>query len=256
MTRISTFRERLENGDPLIGTFAKTPSPILMEVLGITELDVCCLDTEHAPFGRIETDGCLSVLRLQDMPSLVRVADDSDREIRNALDAGATGVLIPHVVSADQANRIVQSAHFGEAGRGYAGSTRAAGFTTKPMPDHIRDSAEQTTVIAQIEDLAALEKLDEIVKVPGIQCLFIGRVDLAVAMGEKPDADKVMDTVATICKVCREHNRRVGMFTPRVSEVPDWIAAGANLFLLGSEQSWILQGANQLVAEFKSDLPR
>ena len=109
MSNIAQFRQRLLDRQAILGTFVKTPSPILMEVLALTELNVCCLDAEHAPFGRLETDACLSVLRLGDMPSLVRVPDSSDTEIRNALDAGATGILVPHVTSAGQAEKIVKA---------------------------------------------------------------------------------------------------------------------------------------------------
>ena len=212
----------------------------------MTSLDVCCLDAEHAPFGRADTDLCLAMLRAADMPSLVRVADDSSTEIRNALDSGATGILVPHVKSAAQAERIVEAAHFGEGGRGYAGSTRAAHYTRKAMPDHIADSAQQTTVVVQIEDIAALDQVDEIAQVTGVHALFIGRADLAVAMGLSPGDDKVMQTVADICQASVAAGCAVGMFTPNVDEIPHWRSLGASLFLLSSDHSFILQGAQQL----------
>jgi len=185
-TNISKFRKRLEDGEPLIGTFLKTPSPIVAEVLGLSDLDVVAIDIEHAPFGRVELDLCIAALRAAEIPSLARIADDSPTEIRNALDSGATGIVVPHVTSAKQAAAIVKAAHFGEGGRGYAGSSRAADFTTKSMADHIADSREQTTVVAQIEDLAALDNVAEIAGVAGIDCVFIGRVDLAVAIRRTP----------------------------------------------------------------------
>lgn len=250
--RIETFRSRLAGASPMIGTFMKTPSPIIAEVLGLTQLQVCCLDAEHAPFGRLETDTCISSLRSADMPSLVRVANDSPTEIRNALDAGATGILVPHVTSADQAKAIVKHAHFGEGGRGYAGSTRAARFTTRSMPDHLAASAHQTTVVVQIEDIAALDNVADIAAVEGIHCLFIGRADLAVAMGESPASKTVIDAVGRICEIARAAHTAVGMFTPDAAEIPRWRALGASLFLLNSDQGFILQGADQLVQAFQS----
>ena len=99
----ASFRGRLRDGNLLIGTFLKTPSPINAEVLGYSKLDVFCIDTEHAPFGRLELDHCVGTFRAADRPCLVRTADDSPREIRNALDSGAAGLLVPHVTSAAQA---------------------------------------------------------------------------------------------------------------------------------------------------------
>jgi 2-keto-3-deoxy-L-rhamnonate aldolase RhmA len=240
------FKQRLSSGERLIGTFLKTPSPVAAEVLTYSSLDVFCIDTEHAPFGRLELDLCIAAFRAADRPSLVRIGDDSAREIRNALDSGATGILVPHVTDAVQAAAIVKTAHFGEGGRGYAGSNRAANFTGKRMPDHIADSAKQTAVIVQIEDLAALENVAEIAAVDGIDAIFVGRIDLAVAMGESPMNSEVIETVRRICSEAASVDTAVGMFTPDNSEIPDWIDRGCSFYLLSSDQSMMLDGANQL----------
>jgi 2-keto-3-deoxy-L-rhamnonate aldolase RhmA len=245
-TNIKDFRKRLRNGEPLIGTFVKTPSSIIADVLGYTDLDVFCIDTEHAPFGRLELDLCIGAFRAADKPCLVRVADDSSTEIRNALDSGATGIVVPHVTTAEQAAAIVKAAHFGDGGRGYAGSTRAAAFTNKGMADHIADSRDQTTVIVQIEDIAALPNVPEIAAVDGVDCLFIGRADLAVAMHKGVSDSAVMAAVKQVCVDASDAESAVGMFTPNIGELPDWRQAGASLFLLSSDQSMLLSGANEL----------
>ncbi len=230
----------------MMGTFLKTPSSISAEVLGYTDLDVVCIDTEHAPFSRLEADLCIGALRAADMPSLVRVADDSPTQIRNALDSGATGIVVPHVTSSAQAAAIVKAAHFGAGGRGYAGSTRAAGYTSKAMADHLVDSAAQTTVIVQIEDIDALPNVAEIAAVEGIDALFVGRVDLAVAMGKSVSDAAVIEAVRQVCEDARDAAPAVGMFTPNIDELTEWVDAGASLFLLSSDQSILLGGANAL----------
>ena len=241
-----TFRDRLVDGQPLIGTFLKTPSPIVAEVLSRSALDVFCIDAEHAPFGRLETDLCIAALRAAGRPSLVRIPNDSATEIRSALDSGASGILVPHVNSAAQAEAIVKAAHFGEGGRGYAGSPRAAGFTTKSMASHIADSRKQTTVIVQIEDLAALPHVAQIAAVEGVDALFVGRADLAVAMQKNVSDKAVIATVRDICAAGRSTGTVVGMFTPDMDEIPGWREAGTSLFLLSSDQSMLLAGANAL----------
>ena len=244
--RTSAFRKELLSGKPMIGTFLKTPSSIVADLLGLTKLDVVCIDTEHAPFGRLELDTCLGALRAADMPSLVRVGDDSPASIRNALDSGATGIVVPHVTSAAQAESLVRASHFGDGGRGYAGSPRAASFTTKGMADYIADSREQTCIVVQIEDIAALPNVASIAAVDGVDCLFVGRADLAVAMQKNINDDAVIDTVRKICSDAGDGKSALGMFTPDVGELPGWIESGASLFLLSSDQSMILAGANAL----------
>lgn len=244
--RIESFRSRLTEGAPIMGTFMKTPSPVVAEVLGLSSLDVVTIDSEHAPFGRSETDLCLAAYRAADMPSLVRTADDSAREIRNALDSGASGILVPHVTSAAQAERVVRASHFGDGGRGFAGSPRAAGYGTLGMAAHLQASGKHTSVILQIEDLAALDQVPEIATVEGVDALFIGRADLAVAMQRAPGDAAVIEAVETVCRQCRDAGTTVGMFTPELSELPRWRDLGASLFLLKSDHAFLLAGANQL----------
>ncbi|MEM7082025.1 MAG: aldolase/citrate lyase family protein [Pseudomonadota bacterium] len=249
MTAHNGFRERLLAREALIGTFCKTPSHIIGEVLGKTELDCVCLDAEHAPFGRTELDVSVSALRAASMPSIVRVPHATPESVLNALDCGATGVMAPHIRTPDEAARLAHSAQYGQ-GRGYAGSSRAAGYTTRSMSEHLAKSARDTTTIAQIEDLEALEHLDDIAKVEGIDCLFVGRIDLAVAMACAPSEPPVVDAVRAICRAGLDADRRVGMFVADLDEIPMWLDQGASLFILKSDHSFLLEGAEALRARF------
>ena len=243
----SAFRQKLLNRELLIGTFQKTPSSMVSEVLGLTDLDVVCLDAEHSPFGRMELDACIFALRSSAMPSLVRVPSNSASEILNVLDCGAAGVVLPHVCSVEDAQKIASAAQFGRGGRGYAGSTRAAAYTTKNMKSHKEDSASSTVVIAQIEDIEAVEVVEDIAIVNGVDCLFVGRVDLAVALGaESLNAPDVIDAVERVCIAGRKNDMPVGMFVADESEIPKWTALGASLFLLASDHAFMLSGARRL----------
>ncbi len=247
MTRIETFRTRLRAGEAMMGTFLKTPSAIVCEVLGLTPLACVCIDAEHAPFGRMEIDACVAAFRAADMPTLVRVQTGNAGEILGALDCGATGVVLPHVVSGPQAAELARAAHYGPGGRGYAGSSRAARYTTKPMSEHIRDSAARTTVIAQIEDAEALPNLDAIAAAENIDCLFVGRMDLTVSLGAaSPQDGRVIDAVEQICTAGQRHGKAVGMFFPPGEDCAMWRKKGATFFLLGSDQQFLLDGARAL----------
>lgn len=249
---MQNLKDRIAAREQLVGTFVKTPSAMLCEVLGKTGLDMVCLDAEHSPFDRLIQDQCLYALRSEQMPSLVRVPSAAHEHLLNALDCGATGVLVPHVTSAEMAAEIVAACHFGAGGRGYAGSTRAADYTGKPMASHLEDSQRETVVIAQIEDLEALDEIDAIAAVEGIDCLFVGRIDLTVALGASSPADaEVVEAVEKICRAGQAAGRPVGMFVGNLDEVPRWQEAGASLFLLSSDHSFLIQGANKLVKTFR-----
>ena len=146
------LKARLAAGELILGTFVKTPSPIVVEVLALSPLDCLCLDAEHAPFDRAAIDACVLAARAAGMEVVVRVPSAAPEHLLNALDCGATGVVVPHVRSAEEAHAVVAACHYGAGGRGYAGSSRAAGYTSVPMSQHRANSAARTVVIAQIED--------------------------------------------------------------------------------------------------------
>jgi 2-keto-3-deoxy-L-rhamnonate aldolase RhmA len=255
--RLASFRARLRAGAPLVGTFVKTPHPVVVEVLGLSKLDCVCLDAEHAPFDRAQLDVGVLAARSADLPSLIRIPSASPSEILNALDLGATGVIVPHVADADTARAIADACRYGGPhGRGYAGSTRAAAYATRTMAENLRRANAEVAVVAQIEDAAALPHLDAIAAVDGIDCLFVGRMDLTVSLGAASPQDAVVvDAVEAILAAARRHGRAVGMFTPTTAEALRWRERGASLFLLGSDQQWILQGADALHAAFEPSSP-
>ena len=251
MSASSDFRQRLIARDLLVGTYMKTPSPIVAEVLGLSAMDVVCLDAEHAPFDRAGLDSCVQTLRAADKPVVIRLEANTSMHVMQALDYGATGVIAAHIDTPDAARNLAHSAHFGPGGRGYAGSTRAAGYTTVPIPQHVANSRAHTAVIAQIEDVAALDALDEIAAVEGVDCLFAGRVDLTVDMGADAVTDaRVMQAVEQICGAGRKADKAVGMFLPRMEELQHWIELGATFFLMESDHGFLLKGADRLRGDF------
>jgi 2-keto-3-deoxy-L-rhamnonate aldolase RhmA len=182
--------------------------------------------------------------RAAGIPVIVRTPSAAPEHILNVLDCGADGVLLPHIRNAREAAAAAKAAQYGCGGRGYAGSSRAAGYGNRTIAEHLKASAERTVVIAQIEDVEALDEVDAIAAVPGIDMLFAGRMDLTVALGaSSADAPEVITAVQKICDAARSAGRPLGMFVPRNSDVPQWRAAGATLFLQGSDHSFMRAGA-------------
>jgi 2-keto-3-deoxy-L-rhamnonate aldolase RhmA len=240
------FREKLRAGDILAGTWIKTPHPHVVEVLSLTSLDCLVLDAEHAPFDRAALDLCILAARAGGKTVLVRPQSASHAQILNALDCGADGVILPHIRSAEEAVEAVKACHYVSGGRGYAGSSRAAGYTSKGMAGH-RADAKNVIVIAQIEDVEAVDAIDAIARVDGIDALFIGRADLTISYGaETPDDVVVVDAVDRIVAAGKAAGRATGMFLGRVGDVPMWRDKGASLFILGSDHDFLMQGAARL----------
>jgi 2-keto-3-deoxy-L-rhamnonate aldolase RhmA len=243
---VVTFRDRLLAGNLLAGTWVKTPHPHVVEVLSLTSLDVLVLDAEHAPFDRASLDVCIMAARAGGKTVLVRPQSASHEQILNALDCGADGVILPHIRTASEAAEAVKACHYTSGGRGYAGSSRAAGYTTKGMASH-RAAATNVIIIAQIEDVEGVDNIADIAAVAGIDALFIGRADLTIAYGANtPDDAVVVDAVDRIVAAGKAAGRTTGMFLGRVGDVGMWREKGSSLFILGSDHDFLLQGAARL----------
>lgn len=247
-----SFRQRLLAGDLLSGTWVKTPHPHVVEVLALSPLDVLVLDAEHAPFDRGSLDQCVLAARAGGKPVLVRPASSAHEQILNALDIGADGVILPHIRNAKEAADAAKACHYIRGGRGYAGSSRAAGYTTKGMAKH-RADARNVVVIAQIEDVEGVDNIDTIACVEGIDALFIGRADLTIAFAaETPDDRVVVEAVDRIVAAGKAAGRPTGMFLGRTGDIGVWRDKGASLFILGSDHDFLLQGAAKLASAIRT----
>lgn len=241
------LKNSLAAREPLLGTFLKTPHPHVVEVLATSGFDLLCIDAEHAPLDRAALDLCVMAARAGNLPTLVRPSSASPDNILAALDIGATGVIAPHIRSAEDARALVKSAHYGPGGRGFAASTRAAGYGRATMEEHLARSERETVVVAQIEDAEALDHVKAIASVERLDAVFIGRADLTVSLGcTSSDDPRVVDAVERIVAICVEQKMPVGMFLARPADVPEWRERGASLFLLGSDHGLMRSGATQL----------
>ena len=235
------------SGDLLAGTFLKTPHHVMIEVLAQSELDFLCLDAEHAPFDRSSLDACVAVANSMDFPVLIRVGDNSRREILQALDYGAVGIVAPHIDTVEKANDLARAARFGLNGRGYAGSSRWAGYATQKMSDLLQKSKEETVVIAQIEEPRGVREAGSIAAVDGIDGVFVGPADLSVGYGKThQNSQELKDALKHVSNVAHNNHKAAMSFVPDAQKAKDWHESyGLTVFFIASEHSWLRNGANQ-----------
>lgn len=230
-----TFSQDVAAGAPLIGTFIKTPHHMIIEALGGTGLDYVILDAEHSTFGIAEIDRCLLAARASGLPALVRLTEGRPADILRVLDMGATGFLVPHVVTADQARAIVAASQYGAGGRGFAGTTRAGNYGRVPVTQHL-EASKDVVVVLQIEDPEGVEDIEEIAAVPGIGACFIGRADLAVAYGTNDlDAPAVEEAVEKVVAACKANGIPLSTFAPKMEDARAWFDRGVSMIAVASE---------------------
>jgi len=198
---------RLRAGEPLTGLVVKMPSAWLLELAGRSGFDFALIVTEHGP---AEVEALEHHLRAADcvgLPVLVRVPTGAPGEILHALDAGAAGVVAPHVGDAAAAEQIVRAAHYPPRGRrGLATSTRAGYHGTVSVSEHVRRADASTLVVAQVEDAQAVRHTAAIAATPDVDAVFLGAADLAISLGRPGESDHpaVASAIADVVRAVRE----------------------------------------------------
>ncbi len=245
------FRARLCAREPLLGTFVKTPHPIVIEVLGHSGFDFAVIDAEHAPFDRASIDTMLIAARAVQLPLIVRVPSTGPDWVLNVLDSGAAGILVPHVNTAEQAAEVVAATRYVGGKRGFAGTTRAAGYSGRSLSEHLERSRSEVSVICQVEEPESVHNAAEIAAVEGVDALFVGRADLAVSSGER---DFFADTVSAMCAqtLGQTQQAATGLYCAPTEDMTAWRQAGASLFVIGSEHGFIQTGGKALRQRFEA----
>ncbi len=243
------LRARIQAGQRLTGTFVKTPSYDIIEVLAMSGLDFICIDSEHAPQDRRATDACLSIARALGMPALVRVPEGTPAQILTALDSGAVGVVVPHVFNTERAVIASRAAHFGHGGRGFAGSTRWAGMGRHSMAD-VLAMDDETVVLVQIEEPEGVDAAADIAAVEGVDGLFVGPADMAVCLGKtSADDPAVRDVMRKVAAAARGAGKGAVTFTGSAASVPELRELGMHMFFVGSDHAFMLASARKVAAD-------
>lgn len=204
-----SLKQCLWAGERLVGCFVMLPSPAVVEMCGYAGFDFVILDQEHGGAGTETLENQLRAADASGIAALVRIPEASGSMAQHALDAGAEGLLVPHVTSAAVAREIVGAAHYPPHGmRGMATTSRAGRHGMVSVDQHLKRGLERNLVMLQIEDRAVLPEVEEIAGIEGVDALFIGPADLSVSLGH-PGNPGHPEVVAEIDRII-ETAKRVG----------------------------------------------
>ncbi len=252
------FRKRLLDRQRLIGTFCKTPTSHSTEILGSLGYDFVMLDEEHAPWTRQTLEVGFLAARAFGTAGLVRIARPDANSILSALDDGAIGVMVPHVSSAEKARNIASWARYKGGTRG-SGVGRGGDYGGRPMQAHYESSDSTTTVIAMIEDREALEQIDAITAVEGIDGFFLGRGDLGLSLSNAPGTPAAGPTptleeaVRIVAKAVLKSGKALCALTLDIAsdDAKKMLDLGVTALMVASDQGFMRSGALAQLEHFK-----
>ena len=212
-----------------VGTFMLTSDPGYIEAAGYAGLDFVIIDMEHGPLGLSEVQNNIRAAQLAGALPIVRVSKLCPVSIGQVLDAGAAGVQVPQITTAEEARIAVQGAKFHPHGnRGVNIFVRAAQYSSMPKNEFFSSANEDKLVILQIEGKAALDELDEILTVSGLDGIFIGPFDLSQSYGVTGQIDHplVVDAMKDIVQRAKKAGVATSTYTDSVESMKKWSEIG------------------------------
>lgn len=247
-----TFRTRLLQGDRLVGTMVTLHAPEVAELLAAVGYDWLFLDAEHGVFDARALQAMLQAAG-RSTPCLVRVSHAAETPIKQALDIGAAGIIVPQVNSAAQARQIVQWAKYAPTGSRGVGIARAHGYGWM-LGEYIQEANQATAVIVQAEHIDAVHAIEAIVAVGGIDAVFIGPYDLSGSLGRLGEVDHpdVLAAIEHVTAVCLAAGVRLGIFGVSADAVTPYLAKGYTLITAGVDTMLLAQAASALLKQLKS----
>jgi 4-hydroxy-2-oxoheptanedioate aldolase len=249
---VSGLRARLRDGPPLLGTFVIVPRIEVVEIAALAGFDLVVLDQEHGPISVESLPPLLAAARGAGLLALVRVPECRPKQIEAALDAGADGVLVPHVSSLDAASRAVAAARFApEGSRGANPFVRAGRYGDDA--GFLREANQRAACLAMVEGSAGVEAVDEILAVPGLDAIFVGPVDLSASLGVpgEPEHPAVVEAVRALVARGRERDVATAVFAPTPAAAHRWLDLGVRLVAHSIDTAMLLGGMRAAVAAIR-----
>lgn len=237
-----------------IGPFLKIPSIEVVEIMKEAGFDFVVFDSEHAMLSVSDLNVLIAIARSLDLPPLVRVPDHNYGDMQRILDAGATGILWPHVSNADECRTLVgQAWHPPRGTRGSGGGMRAGGWgiSRDSDVDYRGDARDRVMRVPMIEEIGAVELADDILSVDGIDGVFIGPGDLSMTMGKKPTDPEVVDAVERTFQVAKKRAVPVATLARGAADARRLIEHGYDFVMVGNDTGMLGRAAQTLVDEIR-----
>jgi 4-hydroxy-2-oxoheptanedioate aldolase len=247
-----SLKKRINDGEIVFGTFYKTNSPIVVELIGYAGFDFIIVDCEHSSISHESVENIIRTGEGVGLPAIVRVPCARDEHIFHALDSGAAGVQLPNLTSVEEMEISVKNAkYFPQGNRGLSRNQRAAkfGFWTEEI-SYVEYANNNTVVSVHIESKEMVEHIEEICQMPQIDVVFVGPADLSQSMGIPGQSSdpRVVEAAKRVFETAKKYQKAGGIYVGNTAGMEKYIALGATYIVYGSDTT-IFKGALKTAVE-------
>jgi 4-hydroxy-2-oxoheptanedioate aldolase len=247
------FKRALREGRQQIGLWCSLPGSYAAEAVAGSGYDWLLFDTEHSPGDPLTVLAQLQAVAPYDVSAVVRPASNDTVLIKRFLDLGAQTLLIPYVQNAQEARAAVAAMRYPPEGvRGVSGLTRATRFGR--IPGYGKRAAEELCLLVQVETREALDQLEAIAAVEGVDGVFIGPADLAASLGHvgDPGHPDVVAAVEDAVRRLRGAGKPAGILTPDAGFAKRCIEIGTIFTAVAIDAGILARGTEAVARQFKT----
>lgn len=232
------LRQRLRDRLPVFGAWTSLGHPSITEIFSGAGVAFVGIDLEHSTISQGEAQRIIAAAHAGGVACLPRVASHNGEQIRRLLDSGADGVIVPQVTSRAEVGRIVEWCKYPPLGRRSYGVARAQGYGAD-FDRYVETWNERSTILIQIESIAGVEAVNELLAHEEVDGAMVGPYDLSGSLGipgQLSDA-RITEACARVIDACRRHGKACGtqLVEPTEQEVRDALASGYSFVVLASD---------------------
>lgn len=234
-----------------LGTWLKIAASEPVEIMALAGFDFIVVDMEHAPVDLQTAYRLINSAAALGMVPIVRVPDKTPSTIQKILDAGARGILIPHVDTLEEA--VGAACRFPPHGRrGAGGTSRASLWGLRPTAEYLASGNDDVLCIPQLESAEAIEAAPGILALDTVDAVLVGAADLSMSLGLTPTSPQVLDLIASATSAAHAAGKKCGLAFGAVPEqAVEAVRGGCDFVVLHNDASMLAQAAGSLVTAFR-----
>lgn len=242
-------KEMIQNNEKVFGVFCSIPNPLVVEMIGHAGCDFVIIDTEHASINPETVEHMIRAAEAVGLTPFVRVSENSEGVILRALDAGAKGVVVPHIRTVEDAQKAVQASRYYPLGKRSLNGGRPAAFGRESLIDYIEQANQEMMVILMIEDSEGIENLDDILSVEGVDMILEGAADLSQSYGVpwQTRSERVKEGIETIHQKSRQYSVPFCAIPRSAEDVQIWLAKQAAALVMGDDRGIFFRSLRDLI---------
>ncbi|MFQ5796357.1 MAG: HpcH/HpaI aldolase/citrate lyase family protein [Candidatus Bipolaricaulia bacterium] len=255
--RENQTKRALEAGETVFGTMTvEFRAPSIAQIFVVCGFDFMLIDTEHSAYTTETVTDIIWTSKMSGITPIVRVQELQYSFISRALDSGAQGVMVPHVETPEQAQAVVHYVKFPPLGRrGLATGTSHSDFAPGNVAEFIAVANRETMVVIQVESRKAVEQVEELVSVPGVDVALMGLNDLSKSYGVVGQTDHrdVQSAIDRVIDACGKHGVVSGIHTGNLDLIERLMAKGMRFIAWSSDVGMILEGGKGALRRLRRD---